>query len=407
MTEVPLSSGRVFTAYLRDLTETKRAEREIARQREQLYHSEKLTALGSLLAGVAHELNNPLSVVVGQATLLEETAPDPRTAARGQKIRAAADRCAKIVKTFLAMARRRQPERAAVDLNEVVRSALELVGYGLHTADIKVELDLAEGIPDIWADPDQLNQVMTNLLVNAQHALLDVAEPRRLKVTTSADPSAGHLRVVVSDNGPGVPPEMRSRIFEPFFTTKPMGIGTGVGLSVCHGVVEAHGGTVSVEDEPGGGARFVVTLPLVAPPVCAEGEVDTPSASGGRRLLIVDDEPEIAQVLAEILSSAGHVVDVVDSGQAALDRLGDTDYDLIVSDIRMPNLDGPGLYRALLRKRPDLAARTIFITGDTLGTTAAGFLRQTRRPCIEKPFDAAEVRRVIEEALAEAPQEAV
>ena len=249
-----------------DLTDSKRAEAEIARQREALAQSEKLAAMGSLLAGVAHELNNPLSVVVGQSVLMQDTAPDEKTAQRARKIQLAADRCARIVKTFLSLARRRPPERREVDLNETVLAAVELVTYSLRTDEIDLTLDLADDSPRLWADADQLNQVVTNLVVNAQQALQASPAPRRIFVITRFDQDAGTIRLMVADNGPGVPDDIRSRIFDPFFTTKPAGLGTGVGLSLVHNIVYGHGGTIVLEETPGGGATSPPNCRSAPPP---------------------------------------------------------------------------------------------------------------------------------------------
>ena len=218
-----------------------------------------MSALGSLLAGVAHELNNPLSVVVGHASLLEDFAPDGAIRERALKIRTAADRCARIVRTFLAMARSKPRQRTAVQLNDTIGEALEIVAYGLRTADVEVVRVLAPDLPPVWADGDQLHQVFANLFVNAQQALQSVPPPRRLTVTSGFDADA--VWVEVADNGPGVPADIAHRIFEPFFTTKPQGIGTGVGLSVCHGIVAAHDGEIRLEARPQQGATFVVRLP--------------------------------------------------------------------------------------------------------------------------------------------------
>jgi PAS domain S-box-containing protein len=384
-----------------DLTEKQAAQTEIERQREVIYHREKLGALGSLLAGVAHELNNPLSIVVAQATLLEELTTDPATAARGGKIRAAAERCARIVKTFLAMARQRPPSRAAVDLNEAVESALELLGYGLRTAGIEVRRELAPGLPTIWADPDQISQVLTNLIVNAQQALTDWPGARQLTLATRVDESGPRMaRLSVTDSGPGVPAAIRSRVFEPFFTTKPVGVGTGIGLSVCHSVVTSHGGTIELEDAPGGGTAFVIRLPLGGgAEAMAVPAKEQASPAGGARVLIVDDEPEVAQTLADILGNGQYRIDVVESGQAALDRLQKIDYSLILSDIRMPNMDGMELYRRLKLLKPALAERVILVTGDSLSPSVLAFLDESGRPRIEKPFSPADIRRLVAAAL--------
>ena len=218
----------------RDITEKKRSAEELTRQRESLYQREKLAALGSLLAGVAHELNNPLSVVVARAVLLEEQGnPAAQTAAL--KIRTAAERCARIVRTFLAMARQQQPERGPVAINDVISAALDITAYPVRTSSIEVKLDLAKDIPLIHADADQLHQVLLNLIINAQQSLQDHPGPRHIRVTSRFDTRAQLVRVTVADNGPGIPAHLRARIFEPYFTTKPTGIGLGVGLAVSLG----------------------------------------------------------------------------------------------------------------------------------------------------------------------------
>jgi PAS domain S-box-containing protein len=398
ITEVVLDGRRLFTAYLRDLSARKAAEGEMERQREALHQREKMAALGSLLAGVAHELNNPLSIVVGQSQLLLETLGDPEGAARAAKIQAAAERCARIVRTFLDMARNREPMRRAVDVNEVVERALELLDYGLRTAGVEVRRNLAPGLPPVSADPHQLQQVVANLLINAQQALEERPKPRRLTVTTRREPD-GYLRLVVSDNGPGVPASARPRIFEPFFTTKPFGVGTGVGLSVCHAIVAQHDGQISLEDTPGGGATFVVALPAAAT-AAAHGDPAMESVTpmpAARRALVVDDEVEVAEVLEEILQGQGFEVDTVHSGAAALERLrtNDYDYDAILCDLRMPDTDGAMVYAWLRRERPALATRVLFVTGDTLGPAASRFLASAGRPFLEKPFLPADVRRVL------------
>jgi PAS domain S-box-containing protein len=370
-----------------DLTERKRAEAEIARQREALYQSEKMSALGSLLAGIAHELNNPLAVVVLQAHLLEEATADANTRRRASKIRLAADSCARIVRTFLAMVRKRPPERSLIDLADVVRSSVELMSYALRTTDIEVALGLDPDLPPLWADASQISQVLVNLIVNAQQALSEAPRPRRLRIETRFDAAAALARLVLADNGPGVAADLRARIFEPFFTTKPAGLGTGIGLSVCEGIVKSHGGRIAVDEAPGGGAAFAVELPIAQlgpdgiraayPPI-----VDLDPLA----ILVVDDEPEFVTLLSEILVADGHRVDPAANGEKALQQLEAGSYDLILSDIRMPELDGPSFYRQLQARWPEMLDRIAFVTGDALGPAASRFLAESGVPCLEKPF---------------------
>ena len=376
-------------------------ESELVRQREALHQAEKLSALGTLLAGVAHELNNPLAIVAGQAQLMAQQSADAGTLKRANKIHEAADRCARIVKTFLAMARQRPVAPTEVNLNELLEAAVELTAYALRSHDIQLTLELATGLPPLWLDRDQLSQVVLNLIVNAQHALLDVRGQRQLLISTSHDATTGTVQLQVTDNGPGVPRALRQRIFEPFYTTKPVGVGTGIGLSICRNIVAFYGGSITVQDGAGGGACFQVTLPLApAPPAATHSDVDgQASSSTGQPLLIVDDEVEIAELLAEMLSRSGYRCSLASSGMQALQQLAAGLPELIISDLRMPDMDGPSLYQAVCRRYPQLAERFIFVTGDSLGSQT-GLERIQNVPVIEKPFDMQEIGQTVSRLLA-------
>lgn len=383
----------------RDITEKKRSAEELARQRESLYQREKLAALGSLLAGVAHELNNPLSVVVARAVLLEEQG-DPATRAAAIKIRTAAERCARIVRTFLAMARQQQPERGPVAINEVVSAALDIAAYALRTSGVEVTLDLAPDVPLILADADQLHQVMLNLVINAQQSLQEQPTPRRIRIRSRFDTASGDVQVSVADNGPGVPVDLRARVFDPYFTTKPIGIGTGVGLAVSLGIVEAHGGTLTLDCPAEGGAIFTMSLPAGGVDAAAAGTIASPRpAEQQSAILVVDDEAEIRDALAEILNGARHRVVTATSGRDALQRMALQHFDAILTDIRMPDLDGRALYQEIEKRWPGRANRVVFVTGDTLASGLREFVSSSGRPVIEKPFLPSEVRRVIAELV--------
>lgn len=383
-----------------DITEKKRSAEELARQREALYQREKLAALGSLLAGVAHELNNPLSVVVARAVLLEEQG-DAETRAKAAKIRTAAERCARIVRTFLGMARQQPPMRGPVALDEVVAAALDMTAYAMRSSGVEVVLDRCEGLPPILADADQLHQVLLNLLVNAQQALQERPPPRRIHLRLRHDRARQQVCIGVTDNGPGIPEELRARVFEPYFTTKPTGIGTGVGLAVSLGIVEAHGGELRLECPPGGGASFQIRLPA-GDMAAVEAEALPPAAAASRtrKVLIVDDERDVGETLAQILAGAKHRVVSVRSARDALARMEHEHYDVILADMRMPDLDGRALYQEITRRWPQQADRVVFVTGDTLSAALSDFVSESGRRVIEKPFLPSDVRRVVAEVVA-------
>jgi len=381
-----------------DVSGQKKAELELQRSREALYQSEKMSAMGSMLAGVSHELNNPLAIVVGEAILLEEEAGGTPLAESAGRIHRAAERCSRIVQTFLAMARQKPPERVELNVNAAVEAAVELTAYGMRSNGVEVTCALAPGLPAVLADSDQIQQVLINLLINAQQALQEQAGARSLRVTTAE--SHGAVNIRVSDNGPGVSPEIARRIFDPFFTTKPQGSGTGIGLSYSQGVVEAHGGKLFLADGAQG-AAFEVMLPVEAVTGQAPAEpapVERTAPAG--RALVVDDEPELGQMVARFLSREGFAVQVVPGGREAIAKLAETDFDLILSDLRMPDVDGPALHAWLVENRRHLVDRLGFLTGDTLGPAAVRFLDEAQRPFAEKPFTRVSLRTLIREVLA-------
>ncbi len=391
-----VESQRIVEEYAKGL------EVKVQERTEQLLQAEKLAAMGQLLASMAHELNNPLSVVVGHTFLLRKAAKDEPLAERARKIGEAAERCTRIVNNFLGLARRRPPERQPVALNQVIEESVELLAYELKVENVEVVLDLAQDLPSLWADPHQLHQVVVNLVSNAHHAMRETPPPRRVTITSRFDPARERVSIEVADTGPGIPPEIRSRIFQAFFTTKPPGQGTGLGLSLCQGIVENHGGTIRVESTPGQGAVFRIDLPVETAPVAPAEEVQAPEILPplrGKSILVVDDEPEIVTVLTEILSTDGHHVETAANGALALDKLGQRDYDAILTDIKMPELDGTGLWREMERGHPGLLRRVIFVTGDTLGPETREFLKQTGVPCLTKPFIEEQVLAAVQRAL--------
>ena len=387
-----------------DLTERLAFEEELERQREALHLSEKMSALGELLASVAHELNNPLSVVVGQSMLLMESALDERIQGRVERIGSAAERCARIVKTFLAMARQQPSINEPIDINEVIELALKVCADDLAAAHIKVSLHLSGNIPAVPADFDQINQVLTNLIVNALHAMEANDREATLRITSSYRPVTGEVAIKVKDSGPGVPDEIRGRIFDPFFTTKGSGKGTGIGLTLCHRIVDAHGGRIRLDDQPHEGATFVIKLPCPAVDAADELVKNVHAGVGSMlRVLAIDDEIDMTELVADILRLDGHTVETANSGGSALEHLEDQEFDVILSDLRMPGLDGPSLFRHLEANHPEMVSRIAFITGDTLSGEIHKFLQATGRPYLEKPAAPGDIRALVRQIADQAP----
>lgn len=377
-----------------DVTELYNARNQLQLALESLHQSEKLAALGQLLAGVAHELNNPLAVVLGRAAILQEKLADTPHAAPLQKLREAANRCARIVKTFLAMARQTGPRRQLVEVNELIESALEMTTYGLRSAGIAWEAAPLAQNRKIEVDQDQIVQVLINLILNAQHAMADQIGPHWVKLRSDLSPDHRWLTIEISDNGPGVPTAIAHRIFDPFFTTKPVGQGTGLGLSVCKSMVEAHGGKLQLTDTPGGGATFRVVLPALITGTEDAGDAATADNAPPQRgrFLVVDDEVEIAAILADCLAPLGIECEIATDGVSALERLKETAFDAVFCDVSMPGMDGIAFHRRLQGLDPVLARHLVFVSGDVLHRDWDRAKSAIDRPTIEKPFDPQLVR---------------
>jgi PAS domain S-box-containing protein len=363
----------------------------------QLVQAAKMSALGQLVSGVAHELNNPLSVIIGYGQLLLSRDTPPALRRPVELMVAQGDRMAKIVRNLLFFARQRPPERAAVRLQAVIEQTLALRLNQLTLSGITVETEFASDLPEITGDAQQLEQVFLNLLLNAEQAILEMKPQGRIVVRTGVSPDGRTLVAEVVDDGPGIPPEVLPRVFEPFYTTKTVGSGTGLGLSVSYGILEEHGGKLSVRSRPGE-TTFTIELPVSrAPETAPKLRPRAPVASGtGRVALVVEDEPSVLDLVVTLLSQQGWRVDMASGGRTGLECVERRSYDLIVSDIRMPDGDGQEFYRAVLAREPALAKRFVFITGDTANPGAWTFLEESGVPVIEKPFPPA----MFEEAVA-------
>jgi PAS domain S-box-containing protein len=365
------------------------AQDSLTRLREtqaQLVQAAKMSALGQLVSGVAHELNNPLSVIIGYGQLLLSREV-PETMRRPVELMVAqGDRMAKIVRNLLFFARQRPPERAAVNLQAVVEQTLALRVNQLTLSGITVETEFAASLPEITGDAQQLEQVFLNLLLNAEQAILEARPQGRIVVRTRMSTAGDVVYADVIDDGPGIASDALPRVFEPFFTTKMVGSGTGLGLSVSYGILEEHGGRLTVQSRRGE-TIFTVELPVSSAPLTPRPGALRPMPPGeGRVALVVEDEPSVLDLIVTLLKERGWAVDVASGGRAGMECVEHRTYDLIVSDMRMPDGDGAQFYRRVRERTPALARHFVFITGDTANEEAWAFLEDARVPVIEKPF---------------------
>lgn len=376
---------------------------ELREAQAQLVQSEKLSAVGRLVSGVAHELNNPLAVVIGFAQYLSRVDADEEMQRIYQHIYEQGKRCSRTVENLLTFARRYESERVRTDLNEVIRSSLELLRYQLRVHGIEAEVELDPDLPPLMADPHRLQQVFVNIIGNAYQSMADNGGQGQLRVSSGRD--GDRLWVSFADSGPGISQEDLPKVFEPFFTTKPVGEGTGLGLSISYGIIREHGGSIRVESEEGKGATFTVELPLTSV-ADTEEEAPAPEALGldrlrGRRVLVVDDEEGMVALMQQIMRGAEAQVAAVGDGQAALNQALEGDFDLVIADLKMPSMDGQRFYELLREQRPELAGRVIFCSGDTVSPETTQFLADSCRPYINKPFTVEELAVAVQEALGE------
>jgi nitrogen-specific signal transduction histidine kinase/ActR/RegA family two-component response regulator len=387
------------------------------RLEQELVQAQKMEAIGQLVSGVAHELNNPLASIVAFSQLIRRDPRLPEDLRHDADLLVQeADRTRRIVQNLLDFARQRPPERHPTPLRALIKSVLDLQAYSINASRIDVELDIEPDVPPVPLDRAQMQQVLLNVTLNAIQAMHTASDRGRLsiQVGTRGKGSTRIARIAISDDGPGVPDEHKDRLFVPFFTTKSPGEGTGLGLPVSFGIVAAHGGRLRHEPGPGGrGTTFIIELPLTggAPPRArgaknanltddAGAERASVDASGRRRrVLVLDDEPSIRRFLAKALQNAGYEPVLASDGREALAILGEGSVDAMMCDHRMAGMTGTQVFEAAVAIRPELAGRFVFMSGDVLNPELRDFAEAYGIGLLAKPFDLESVGRTVRELV--------
>jgi two-component system NtrC family sensor kinase len=354
-----------------------------------------MSAVGQLVAGVAHDLNNPLASVLGFADFLVESPEVPASIREPIRvIQQESLRAATIVRNLLGFARKQEHRRQRTAMRPLMDSTLTLLRNQLMADRVDVALNLPEGLPDPQINVNQIQQVFVNLINNASQAIASSGQPGEIIITAHSEPE--YIVIEVTDTGPGMPETLAARVFEPFFTTKPEGQGTGLGLNICMGIIKEHGGRITLRTGPGQGSTFTVELPLAAAEEEETGkEPGDPVEPHAFRILLIDDEPHILHYLRTTLEAWGHTVESAMDGQEGLELAAQGGFDLIISDLRMPRLGGQEFYEQLVSKNPAIAQQVVFSTGDTLRGDTLQFLEREGRPYLNKPFSLAELRNLL------------
>ena len=398
-----IAGKAVVFGIARDITQRKKMEEEKKELEQKSQLASRLATVGEMASGVAHEINNPLTGVIGFSQLLAQREDIPEDTKQQLEIIAeGSQRVASIVSRLLAFARQHKPEQSYIDINELLENTLKLRAYEIRTSDIELSTRLDSALPRTMADGAQLQQVFLNIIINAETEMKEVHGKGKLVVKTEAIDDT--IRISFKDNGPGISPENLDRLFDPFFTTREVGKGTGLGLSICHGIITEHNGKIYARSNSGKGATFVVELPVVAE--VKQAEPGKPAIKEVKKvivakILVVDDEPTTLQLLTHLLSSEGYDVESTEDAATALEKIKSQRYNLILLDIKLPGMSGIELYESIQKVARSLASRVVFITGDAMAPDTMSFLSRTKAPHITKPFDIKKLKRTVRRILAQ------
>ena len=397
----PADRVRLFSAVvdgIGPLFEIARLESQRRQEQELLKETVRLASIGQLAAGVAHELNNPLTSVLGYSQMMLASDVPESLKADLRIVVSESQRAAKVIEKLQLFARKDGPEKSYVNVNSIIQRAVDLKTHDLSNSDVKITCDLGDSVPNSMIDENQLVQVIVNILTNAEQSIAATHKSGRVSIQSFT--TQGRIEIRIKDNGPGIPKDHLGKIFEPFFTTKEVGAGTGLGLSICYGIVEQHGGLLWAESAEGQGATFHIELPISSDRDNSESlDQLAPTLSPQRDVLAVEDEPAIRTLIRRSLELGNISVDMARDGAEAWQMLQTKLYDCILIDLRMPVMNGEELYQLIEKSRANLTRRVIFITGDTGNPKTHDFLSSTGNQIINKPFQMDELRTHIEQLI--------
>lgn len=365
------------------------AHQELKAQQEKTIRTEKLSALGKMIAGMAHEINNPLTIILGFSEYLMKSAPDEQNQTNLKKIVDSAQRCRKIISNLVSFSRPRDAEKKSMKANSILEEVIELMSYDLKTNHIELKRELQEKLPSISVDPQQIKQVFANIFDNAIFAIRKKQIPdASIVVRTRVEEQ--HILIQVIDNGIGIKKENLGKIFDPFYTTCEIGAGTGLGLSTAYGVMKDHKGNIYATSVEGKGTTISIELPFQTKDQEQQEQavVDKGKSEKKKRILVVDDEVFITDLCQTVLEEFGHHTEIAQNGRSAIAKIDQNDYDLIILDMKMPDLSGIDIYDYVQRKKPELVKHIVFSTGDTVSEDTHDFFVKTGSDYISKPFKA-------------------
>lgn len=394
-----VQNARLYESLEKKFKELEEAYRVLNDTKDQLIQSEKLASLGRLIAGIAHEINNPLTAIIGYTQLVLEEMPQGEAQRQLAVAYEQSQRCKQIVQGLLRFSRRQELQKTKVDPAALIEEILRGLSLEIQARNVQVKREFLPEALFIEADPDQLKTVFSNILVNALHALDASSGDRRLSIRMTVEP--GHLNVIFSDSGPGILPENLNKIFDPFFTTKELGQGNGLGLSISYGIIREHGGNIAVQSEPGNGATFIVQLPVPSEAVPREDETFiTPAGlekEGVQNILLIEDEASIRDFISTLLKKKNYQIEIAEDGETGLSKLQGKDYDLILCDYRIPKLNGIELFEKTKQIKPPLARRFLFITGSGELILGTDYVKENNIRFLFKPFTGRDLIEAIQE----------